>query len=381
MYKYIFVFLLFVVIFTGCKKNNHTTKTTVSNVSVLSKGINLSNWFNDYSSPAQYTNRFLPATLQLIKQKGFTYVRLPVGSTILFNEANPSVLNIGNLTAVDNAVSACVNAGLGVTINLHPWQNDTDSLLAALPAYTDKIALYWKALAGYFKKYDTSKIFFEVLNEPHASAGGLTTQGYGWWQPVQGKIIAAIHETAPDHYIVAGGEGWNSIDGLKQLQPYALSKIIYNFHFYEPFLFTHQGASWTGWLPAVLASNVPYPSSPEAVAPVAAAATNNELKNVLSWYGSQRINIDTLDRWIKTAADWAKTNNVTIIANEFGSYMPNAPRQSRLNYLKDVRTVFEKYNIGWAMWECDEGFGWISYPSGNRNNPVADNEVLQSLGL
>ena len=61
--------------------------------------------------------------------------------------------------------------------------------------------------------------------------------------------------------------------------------------------------------------------------------------------------------------------------------IPYAPRQSRLNWIHDVRTVFEKYKIGWAMWECDEGFGWISYPSGNRNSPVADNEVLTSLGL
>lgn len=33
------------------------------------------------------------------------------------------------------------------------------------------------------------------------------------------------------------------------------------------------------------------------------------------------------------------------------------------------------------MWECDEGFGWMNYPYGNRNSPVVDNEVLQALGL
>jgi len=33
------------------------------------------------------------------------------------------------------------------------------------------------------------------------------------------------------------------------------------------------------------------------------------------------------------------------------------------------------------MWECDEGFGWITYPAGSRNNPVADVEILHSLGL
>ena len=52
-----------------------------------------------------------------------------------------------------------------------------------------------------------------------------------------------------------------------------------------------------------------------------------------------------------------------------------------MNFLRDVRTVYEKYNIGWAMWECDEGFGWIYYPSGSRNAPVADLDVLVALGL
>ncbi len=379
MYKILLPFLAFAV--CSCSKSKTTSVLKSTPAAALSKGINLSNWFNDYSTPSQYGSRFPQTTLQLIKQKGFTYVRLPVGSSILFNTTNPSVLNATNLAAVDNAVKNCIDAGLAVTLNLHPWQNDTDSLLAASPAFQDKIALYWKTLSAYFKKYDTGKIYFEVLNEPHASAAGLTTQDFSWWQPVQGKLIDAIRQGAPEHTIIAGGEGWNSIEGLKKLQPYPYKNIIYNFHFYDPFLFTHQGASWAGWLPAVLASNVPYPSSPQATAPLETAATNTELKNALNWYGNQRYNTDSLDKWIKAAADWAKTNNVTIIANEFGSYIPSAPRQSRLTYLKDVRTVFEKYNIGWAMWECDEGFGWINYPSGNRNNPAADTEVLQALGL
>ena len=383
MYKVYCCVALFCSLLSCKEKATATTDTTIANnyTTVLSKGINLSNWFNSYSDPGQYSNRFTTAALQLIKQKGFTYVRLPIGETVLFNAANPSVLNTANLTFVDNAVNNCIAVGLGVTINLHAWKNDVDSLLAASPAFGDKIAAYWKTTATFFKKYPTDKIYFEVYNEPHASSGGLTTQAYSWWQPVQQKLIQAIREVAPDHYIIAGGEGWNGIEGLKQLQAYNISKVIYNFHFYDPFLFTHQGASWAGWVPAVLGNNIPYPSSPAAVAPLVAAATNTELKDALNWYGSQKINIDSLDKWIKVAVDWAAANKVPLINNEFGSYSPNAPRQSRLNYLKDVRTVMEKYKIGWAMWECDEGFGWMNYPSGNRNNPVVDVEVLQALGL
>jgi endoglucanase len=377
--------ILLITLCTACKKNQPTPAPQPAPViiqeDILAKGVNLSNWFNDYSDPARFAGHFSLSTLQLIKSSGFTYVRIPIGVTILFNAAHPEQLNAANLPYVDAAVDNCIKAGLGVTINLHAWQNDADMQLANDAAFSDKMAAYWKAVATYFKKYPAAKLFFEVYNEPHASAAGFTTQGYGWWQPVQGKMISAIREATAGHSIIVGGEGWNSIAGLTQLTPYTQEHIIYNFHFYDPFLFTHQGASWAGWQPAIDARNVPYPSSPEALAPVIANSSNAALNNELQWYGAQRYNIDSLDKWIKVAYDWAKNKNVKLIANEFGSYKPYAPRQSRLNFLRDVRTVFDKYKIGWAMWECDEDFGWITYPAGNRNNPVADLEVLQALGL
>lgn len=372
--------ILLISLCIGCKKHS-SPPDPVTNENILAKGVNLSNWFNDYSDPAQFSNRFSLSTLQFIKSSGFTYVRIPIGVTILFNAAHPEQLNSTNLPYVDAAVDNCIKAGLGVTLNVHPLLNDADMQLANDPSFADKMAAYWKAVAAYLKKYSPDKLFFEVYNEPHASAAGLTTQGYSWWQPVQEKMIRAIREATADHFIIVGGEGWNSIGGLIQLTPYNFEHIIYNFHFYDPFLFTHQGATWIGWQAAIDARNVPYPSSPEAVAPLIANTSNTDLKNALQWYGGQRYNIDSLDKWIKVAYDWAKSRNVKLISNEFGSYKDYAPRQSRLNFLHDVRTVFEKYKIGWAMWECDEGFGWITYPGGNRNNPVTDIEVLQALGL
>lgn len=387
--KFCLVFILFLS-FTCCEKPNippvppepsDSLPPSSSPKDPLAKGVNLSNWFNDYSDRSQFGNHFTEASLQLIKAKGFTYVRIPIGNTILFNPSNPSTLNANNLTHVDGAVKKCVNAGLAVTINLHPWQNNMDSLLSNDASFVTKLAAYWKAMATYFKKYDSSKIFFEVYNEPHAAAVNLTKQGAAWWRPVQEKLVQAIREVTSDHYIIVGGESWNSISGLTQMQPYSIPKLIYNFHFYDPFLFTHQGASWSGWQPALLAANVPFPSSPEAVAPLITGTSNTELKNTLRWYGDARYNIDSLDAWIKKAYVWAQQNGVRIIVNEFGSYKPNAPVQSRLNWLYATRVTFEKYGIGWAMWEADEGFGWINYGGGNRNIPIADNEVLQALGL
>ncbi len=391
MYRKLICFVFFISSLTllslACKKKKNTGPGVppVSSVAelpaVLKKGVNLSNWFNDYSDPGQYSTRFTATQFQQIKTLGFTNVRIPVGATILFNINQPSQLNASNLQKLDAGVKAAIDAGLGVTLNLHPWKNDTDSLLANDATMVSKVAAYWKAMAAYFKKYPADKLFFEVLNEPHATAAGLTTKPKTWWNSVQEELAKAIRQETSDHFIIVGGEGWNSIEGLTALPVYNIPRLIYNFHFYDPFLFTHQGATWVNWLPAIEGRNIPYPSSPASVAPLITQTNIQELKDALNWYGSQRYNIDSLERWVNKAVSWAKQNKVLLLCNEFGSYKPFAPRQSRLNYIKDVRTVMERLKIGWAMWEYDEGFGVIDYTGGNRNNPVIDVELAAALGL
>jgi len=317
----------------------------------------------------------------LLKQLGFTYVRIPVGQFVLYNRLTPSTLNAVNLQYVESAVQLAVNNGLAVTLNYHPASNEVEKELPKNTTAQDKIAEYWKAVAKHFKKYSTTQVFFEVFNEPHVASDGTLYYDKSWWNAVQLKIIRSIRQEAPDHFIIAGGESWNSIDGLLRLiVPYKQNNIVYNFHFYDPFIFTHQGASWTG--PAMMKlRDVPYPSSPEIVAPITDTATDQEVLEMVSWYGQERWDKAKLAANIQRIVDWADTHNAALICNEFGSYMTFAPRQSRLNLIRDIREILEENSIGWAMWEMDEGFGFINYTGGNRSAFTTDDEVLHSLGL
>ena len=159
--------ILLICLCIGCQKKTSGPGSEPPRASgdILSRGVNLSNWFNDYSDPAQFGNRFSLSKLQLIKTSGFTYVRIPIGATILFNAAQPDQLNSSNLMYVDAAIDNCIKAGLGVTINLHPLSNDTDTQLATDSSFGNKIAAYWKAVAAYFKKYSPDKLFFEVITQ------------------------------------------------------------------------------------------------------------------------------------------------------------------------------------------------------------------------
>ena len=106
------------------------------------------------------------------------------------------------------------------------------------------------------------RLFHEILNEPEFK------DAYRWYG-VEAKLAAAIRRAAPRHTIIATGARWDNDEDLVFLEPLPDPNVIYVFHFYEPHIFTHQGATWGAyywhWL-----KGLHYPSSPENAAQVAA---------------------------------------------------------------------------------------------------------------
>jgi len=154
--------------------------------------------------------------------------------------------------------------------------------------------------------------------------------------------------------------------------------VIYNFHFYEPFLFTHQGANWS-WYAVVPIRDLPYPSDPENVKPTLKLISDSEIQGYIREYGEERWNLDRLDQRISAAAAWGEKYRVRVICNEFGVYRLVAPKESRAQWLHDVRTLFEQHGIGWAMWDYSDSFGMI-LPA-RVGPPTIDTPVAEALGL
>jgi len=153
--------------------------------------------------------------------------------------------------------------------------------------------------------------------------------------------------------------------------------VVYNFHCYEPFRFTHQGATWAGdWVKGL--KNAPYPSSPEAVAGVLADLPDEKARENMIQYGKENWNAEKIDAVIARAAAWGKKKGVPLTCNEFGVYRKVAPTEARLRWIRDVRTALEKHHIGWAMWDYAGGFSVVVEKDGRR---VPDPATLESLGL
>ena len=198
---------------------------------------------------------------------------------------------------------------------------------------------------------------------------------------MQESLVAAIRRGAPLNTIIVTGEKWGGIDGLLELKPLADRNVIYSFHWYDPFTFTHQGASWAGPTQALL-SDIPYPSSPSAVQSAVAAIADPKARDQVVRYGSESWNETRVRAGLARAAEWAAANHVPVFCGEFGVYRKVAPPKDRLRWISDVRRSLESLGIGWCMWDYETDFGLITFSEpGWRRGPQVDTGCLTALGL
>jgi len=198
------------------------------------------------------------------------------------------------------------------------------------------------------------------------------------WYGGEAKLTAAIRQGAPAHTILAAGARWDDDDDMIFLEPLRDPNVIYVFHFYEPHIFTHQGATWGAyywhWL-----KGLHYPSSPENAAQIAATVPEAIDRLYVIRYGKDHWDASRIEAEINQAAEWASHNGVQLVCNEFGVFRyGGADPQDRAAWITDVRTSLERHNIGWAMWDYSGGFGVVSKKDGKTS---LDETTVNALGL
>jgi endoglucanase len=341
----------------------------------LRYGINLSEWFAQVYDAKGYTKEHFDAwttaqDIGLIKSMGFDHVRLSVNPQPMFRHGQADRIPADYLGYLDSAVQMILARGLAVIIDVHP-ESDFKQKLATDDSLVEQFADYWRALARHYSATNPELVSFEILNEPEFH------DRYRW-QGVQTKLAVAIREGAPQHTIIVAGAYWSSESELLFFDPLHDSNIIYNFHFYEPHIFTHQGATWSTNYVHYL-KELPYPSTPENVQAAAALLPDAVNRLQAIHYGLDRWNAARIDGEIGQVAAWAKRWNVPVTCNEFGVYRKAANPRDRAAWISDVRTTLEKYGIGWTMWDYSGGFGVVTKQEGHPTVP--DAVTVKALGL
>ena len=314
-------------------------------LSRLTTGVNITRWFcylGADANDAHFANYLKEADYKNFSRIGAKFVRLCVSPDFIYSNGKPSA----NLAKIDVALSQLKRRKIAVIWDLH----DNGQLGLDKPGSNAAgLVSFWSSLAKHYKgKYGTD-VVFEVVNEP------VFRDKPNDWYKLQAKVVPAIRKEDPKRTIMVSPTSWSGIDSLKTMAVLPEKNLVYTFHCYDPFLFSHQGAEWVGDIPKNL-NSLPFPSSPEAVQ---AVTGKNDAKyaGTLQDYGKQRFDAQYLDARLKIAVDWGNRNQVPVLLGEFGIYPKVAPVDSRARWFEAMKAAISRYKLPNAIWGYDDGLG------------------------
>jgi endoglucanase len=269
----------------------------------------------------------------LIKQGGFSHVRIPVRWETHCQEVAPYSIDAAFMDRVDWAVRQASANGLAVVLNMHhheAFEKDPDGQKLRYLAM-------WKQIAEHFKSAPQT-VAFELYNEPAKSFSDSK------WNLFAADALHVVRQSNPGRTVVIGPVNWNSIDALKGLVLPADNNLIVTVHYYSPFHFTHQGAEWIGaesnaWLGRKWT-----------------AAPDEESQIAVDFLKAKAYGLD---------------HHVPIYLGEFGAYS-KADMESRALWTEAVRKQAASDGFSCSYWEFCSGFGIYDAAAKQWRKPLID---------
>jgi len=322
------------------------------------KGVNLGGWISQF---AEYdTNHFetfiTRDDISYIASLGFDHVRVPVDYNVLETE-DGKIIESG-FKYLENCLSWCREFNLHMLIDLHecygysfdPLKKDMDRKKFFYDAeLQSRFMNLWKEIAGRFKDYP-DEVAFEPLNEV------VLYEVAEAWNGIVKNYIQLIRSISPKSWIVIGGVNYNNVLSVPLLDPPYDDRIVYNFHCYDPQIFTHQGAYWMEQFPSDYRISYPQPT---AVYQQEHKKLFNNEDGPLFVDNIPEMGPDYFDVIFDAALKTAEKYDAPLYCGEYG-VIDLADNHSKLRWLKDIHTAFARHSIGHALWNYKEkDFGFV----------------------
>lgn len=328
----------------------------------LTKGMNFTNWGESgkITSPNPSDWRFNEASVKLQADQGFKGIRLPIDLDLylvdrdnVLKGKNKKVTLEGQLFTVLDSMNAWTKRyGLSYTIDFHAYDGtynrkaSKDSVV-----YFGVVSAIWKRVAEHYIKEKREDLFFELTNEPNLSLPEGEKIDQADWRKLAQQMIDSIRTVDKKRPLIFGDVEWYSLDMLIKNTPFEDPNIIYCFHMYDPFIFTHQGAGWAGMSST---KDVPFPYSKkkwsEEYRTFGVDVINKEwIRNAFKNYYKEGNKTFIKNRLIKVQ-NWAYENNVPLICNEWGAYSRSAKIEDLNAYFKTMGEIFKELDISWQVW-------------------------------
>ena len=320
----------FCALVTGCAVAADPNASAFASVKALGRGVNLGNAL-DAPNEGEWGITIKPEYLTAIRKAGFQHVRVPVRWSNHAKADAPFTIDEKFFARVDEVLDQATKAGLQVVLDLHHY----DELYPDPAAHRERFFGLWKQIAEHYKDRPDS-VLFEPLNEPN---GKLTPSA---WNDLFADVLRIIRKSNPTRIVVVGPGQWNGFRELKNLRlPADDRRLLVTFHYYEPFEFTHQGATWVKdsdkWLGR-------------------------------TWTGSDSEKAGVRDAFT-TVTNWSEANRRPIYLGEFGAFS-KADMDSRARWTTFVRSEAERRGFAWAYWEFGSTFGVFNPETNQWREPL-----------
>ncbi|WP_162236763.1 glycoside hydrolase family 5 protein [Sphingomonas sp. Leaf230] len=282
---------------------------------------------------------------------------------LLSDDRGTRVASTAQILKVVDTIRA---AGLRVIVDLHTWPpGDPARQSAALVNDVSQRERFSRALleiAPQLQVRPAGSIGLELLNEPACKFMDGTQ-----WPELQLQIYRALRREAPTLPLILKGcnDGINDLMELDVAQYRNDPNVIFSFHFYEPFIFTHQATYYRG----SAFRGVPFPATPQKLAPKMITSLSKYFampaKQImpgslteLEAYLRDNRSPEWYAQGISQVGVWADSEGIArrrILVGEFGVTLKSSPDTQKIlpdvvRWLQMVSHSSQREGFAYALW-------------------------------
>lgn len=332
-------------------------------------GVNLGGWISQYSqhNKEHFDSFITERDIERIAQWGMDHVRLPVDYPVIEDERNPGTFKEDGLRYIDACIDWCAKRDLNVVLDLHRAPGYSFGTLDSNTLFDseqdqNRLIQIWQMFERRYQDIGPS-LRFELLNE-------VVEPTSERWNQLAHRVIRAIRDINSDRVIIYGGNHYNSIDQLDEIDiVQGDPNIVYTFHFYKPHLFTHQRAQWSE-AARLYNRTITYPGRftdldefldhhPEF------GGGENQLSGIF-------MDQSLIRKYMQPAVDFIRKRGQQLYCGEYG-VIDHAPLTSRIGWHRDVVELLSDLGIGRACWS----YKMMSFGLVNQAGHVVDQELVR----
>lgn len=309
---------------------------------------------------------FNQQNVQMLADLGFDHIRLPVDELVIFTktlEWEPGVKDL-----IHQTLLWCKESNMRVILDLHIlrshyFNNEQLMTLWTEKKEQDRFVEIWGKISEEFKKYPTSLLAYELLNQP-------APPGYEVWNNLSARTIKKIREVEPKRTILLASGKYGIASALKTLTVPNDSNIMLSIHFNTPQLLTHYRSPWRKSM-RDLNVKIHYPGQLVAKEDVDTIKSKENLR-VVNFYNAY-YDKEVLKSRLQDAFDKAKATGLKIHVSEFGC-IEKTDRGIKRRWFKDVVEIFNENNISYSVWGYKSSYGLF-----DNNGNLKDEELIEIL--